>query len=147
MRTGRTQENTSMNVRARQRIDDTSPQVRRMPPKQPVPSSYDQPRYQRGNDEPRYQRGNDQPQYQRGNDQPQYQRGNDEPRYQRGNDQPQYQRGNDHPQYQRGNHQHNSMRPTAVGRPPPPTGIRCGECGGMYNNASARYCPQCGSRR
>jgi hypothetical protein len=138
MRTGRTQENTSMNVRARQRIDDTSPQVRRMPPKQPAPPSYDQPRYQRGNDEPRYQRGNDQPQYQRGNDQPQYQRGNDEPRYQRGNDQP---------QYQRGNHQHNSMRPTAVGRPPPPTGIRCGECGGMYNNASARYCPQCGSRR
>ena len=99
MRTGRTQENTSMNVRARQKSDGSSAQMRRRPP-QPAAPPPPPPSY-----------------------------------------------GNSRSQY--GNGQHNSMRPTAVGRAPPPqsSGIRCGECGGLFNNASARYCPQCGSRR
>lgn len=96
MRTGRTQENTSMNVRARQRNDETSAHLRRGPPPPAAPPSYGYSRSQYGNGQ-----------------------------------------------------QHNSMRPTAVGRAPPPqsSGIRCGDCGGLFNNASARYCPQCGSRR
>jgi hypothetical protein len=83
MRTGRTQENTSLNVRARQRNDEVGSQIRRVPPPQSGSYSYGQPRYQNGNN------------------------------------------------------QYNSMRPTA---------IRCGDCGSIYN-ASARCCPQCGSRR
>lgn len=95
MRTGRTQENTSMNVRARQRNDETSAHLRRGPPPPPAaPPSYGYSRSQQGSG------------------------------------------------------QYNSMRPTAVGRAPPQSsGIRCGECGGLFNNSSARYCPQCGSRR
>ncbi len=92
MRTGRTQENTSLNVRARQRNDEGGSYARRIPPPQPASSSYGQPRYQHGNN------------------------------------------------------QYNSMRPTAVGRPTQ-TVIRCGDCGNIFNNVSARYCPQCGSRR
>ena len=96
MRTGRTQENTNMNVRARQRNDETSAHLRRgpPPPSHAAPPSYGYSRSQQGNG------------------------------------------------------QYNSMRPTAVGRAPPQSsGIRCGDCGGLFNNASARYCPQCGSRR
>ena len=92
MRTGRTQQNTSLNVRARQRIDETGPSIRRGPPPPAGPSSYSQTRYQHDNS------------------------------------------------------QYNSSRPTAVGRPPP-SGIRCGECGSVFNNSSGHYCPQCGSRR
>jgi hypothetical protein len=93
MRTGRTQENTSLNVLARQRNDEGSSYVRRIPRPQPAySSSYGQTRYQYGNN------------------------------------------------------QYNSMRPTATGRAPPPTAIRCGDCGSISNNISSRYCPQCGSR-
>jgi len=93
MRTGRTQENTNLNVRARQRSEETNSYRRRGPPP-PAPPSYNQTR----------------------------------------------------PQY--GNGHYNSSRPTAVGRAPPQSSnIRCRECGGIFNNASARYCPQCGSRR
>jgi hypothetical protein len=92
MRTGRTQENTSLNVRARQKNDEGNSYGRRVLPPPVAPPSYNQPRYQYGNG------------------------------------------------------QHSSTRPTAVGRPPP-SGVRCGECGNFYNTASARYCPQCGSRR
>jgi len=94
MRTDRTQENTGLYVRARQRNDESGPYMRRglLPPV--APPSYNQTRSQ-------YSNG-----------------------------------------------QYNSTRPTAVGRlPPQSSGIRCGECGGLFNNASARYCPQCGSRR
>ncbi|CAF1223269.1 unnamed protein product [Rotaria sordida] len=94
MRTGRTNQNTSLNVRARQRNDEVNSYVRRASPIKFAPSSYGETRYQ-------------------------------------------------HP-----NSQYNSMRPTAVGRPPlPPTAIRCGECGNIFNIASARYCAHCGSRR
>lgn len=93
MRTGRTQENTNLNVRARQRNDDTGSYNRRPSPVRAAPNSYGEPRYQ----------------------------------------------------YR--NNQSNSMRPTAVGRPPPPTAVRCGECGNIFNNASSRYCAHCGSRR
>ncbi|CAF2716988.1 unnamed protein product [Rotaria sp. Silwood2] len=93
MRTGRTQDNTSLNVRARQRNDEVSSYRRRASPTKPAPSSYGETRYQYRNS------------------------------------------------------QHNSMRPTAVGRPPPPTAIQCGECGNIFNNSSARYCAHCGSRR
>jgi len=94
MRTGRTQENTSLNVRARQKTDEGSSYMRRTLPPPVAPSSYKQT------------------------------------------------------QSHYGNGQHHSTRPTAVGRPPPQSfGIRCGECGSIFNNASARYCPQCGSRR
>ncbi|CAF1284359.1 unnamed protein product [Rotaria magnacalcarata] len=93
MRTGRTQENTSLNVRARQRNDEGSSHIRRASPAKPAPSSYGEPRYQYRNSQP------------------------------------------------------NPNRPTAVGRAPPPTSVRCGDCGSMFNNASARYCPHCGSRR
>ncbi|CAF4243491.1 unnamed protein product [Rotaria sp. Silwood2] len=94
MRTGRTQDNTSLNVRARQRNDEVSSYRRRASPTKPAPSSYGETRYQYRNS------------------------------------------------------QHNSMRPTAVGRPPPPpTAVQCGECGNIFNNSSARYCAHCGSRR
>jgi rubrerythrin len=92
MRTGRTHENTNMNVRARQRNDEESSYSRRVLPPPVAPHSYSQTRNQYGNG------------------------------------------------------QYNSSRPTAVGRPPP-SGIRCGDCGNVFNNPSARYCPQCGSRR
>jgi hypothetical protein len=84
MRTGRTQENTNLTVRARQRNDEVGSIIRRIPPPRSGPTSYGQPRYQYSNN------------------------------------------------------QYNSMRPTAV---------RCDDCGGIFNNTSARYCPQCGSRR
>jgi rubrerythrin len=90
MRTGRTQENTNLNVRARQRTDEEPLYPRRVPPPQPA---YDQTRYQYSNN------------------------------------------------------QYNSMRPTAVVRPSGSINVRCGECGVMFNNTSARYCPQCGARR
>ncbi len=93
MRTGRTQENTSLNVRARQRSDEGGPYTRQVPPPQQAPSSYGRT------------------------------------------------------QYQYGNNQSNSMRPTAIARPPPSKAIRCGDCGSIFNNNSGRYCPQCGSRR
>jgi hypothetical protein len=93
MRTGRTQENTNLNVRARQRTDEGSGYARRVPPPQQPPPSYGRP------------------------------------------------------QYQHSNNQSNSMRPTAVGRPPVSTTIRCGDCGSIYSNNLALYCPQCGSRR
>jgi hypothetical protein len=51
MRTGRTQENTSLNVRARQRNDEGGSYVRRIPPTQPAPSSYGQTRYQYSNNQ------------------------------------------------------------------------------------------------
>ncbi len=109
MRTGRTHENTNLNVRAREntssnvrgrpRNDEKNSYIRRGPPPPAAPPSYNQTR----------------------------------------------------PQYGNGNGQYNSSRPTAVGRQPPPppqtSGIRCGECGSLFNNASARYCAQCGSRR
>ncbi len=94
IRTGRSNENTNLNVRARQRSDETGSYARRVLPPPVAPPSYSQKR----------------------------------------------------PQY--GNGQYNPSRPTAVGRAPPQSsGIRCGECGSMFNNATARYCPQCGSRR
>ncbi|CAF1118098.1 unnamed protein product [Rotaria sordida] len=93
MRTGRTQENTSLNVRARQKNDEASPYIRRGPPPPAPPPSYSQIRNQYGNS------------------------------------------------------QHNSTRPTAVGRPPPPSAKRCNECGSIFNNTSAHFCAQCGSRR
>ena len=96
MRTGRTQENTNLNVRARHRTDDVGPYRTRMPPPAPPPS-YAQTRNQYGNGMP--------------------------------------------------NGQQKSMRPTAVGRPPPGATVRCGDCGSMFNNSTARFCPQCGSRR
>ena len=93
MRTGRTQQNTSLNVRARQRNGETSSYMRRAPPPPlAAPPSYSPTRYQYGNG------------------------------------------------------QYNYTRPTAVGRLPP-SRIRCNECGSVFNNASARFCPQCGSRR
>lgn len=50
MRTGRTQENTNLNVRARQRTDETSPQIRRgAPPPPPPRPAYSQTRNQFGN--------------------------------------------------------------------------------------------------
>lgn len=100
MRTGRTQENTNLNVRARQRTDEGGSYVRRAPPPPQYPSSsssYGQPRYQYSNN------------------------------------------------------QYNSMRSTDVGRPSYPSSssisVRCGDCGSMFNNTAARYCPECGSRR
>lgn len=93
MRTGRNQENTSLNVRARQRTDDVPPYVHRKSQPRPAPPSYGDTRYQYGNS------------------------------------------------------QNNYTRPTAVGRIPPSIGVRCGECGSVYSNGSARYCPHCGSRR
>ncbi len=129
MRTGRTQENTSLNVRARQGKHEPSSNMRRIPPPPVAPPSYGQTRSQYGNNQSQY--GNNQSQYR--NNQSQY-----------GNNQSQY--GNNQSRY--GNNQNNSTRPTAVGRPPPQSsGVRCGECGSIFNNASARYCPQCGSRR
>ena len=92
MRTGRTQENTNLNVRARQRTDEVSSYMRRMPPSQQAPVSYSYSKYQ----------------------------------------------------YE--NNQYNSTRPTAIGRPLPGA-IRCGECGGIFNHPSARFCPHCGSKR
>lgn len=95
MRTGRTRENTSLNVRARQKNDETSSYMRRAPPPPVAPP-------------------------------------------------PSYGKTRSH----YGNGQYNSTRPTAVRRlPPQSSGIRCGECGSTFNNATARYCPQCGSRR
>jgi arylamine N-acetyltransferase len=93
MRTGRNQENTSLNVRARQRNDEGGSYARRISPRQQAPSSYGRT------------------------------------------------------QYQYANNQSNSMRPTAIARPPVSTTIRCGDCGSIFNNNLARYCPQCGSRR
>ncbi|CAF3681666.1 unnamed protein product [Rotaria sp. Silwood1] len=95
MRTGRTQANTSLNVRARQRNDEAGSYIRRGPPPPAPPPSYSQTRNQYGNS------------------------------------------------------QYNSTRPTAVGRPPPQlsSGKRCNECGSVFNNSSARFCANCGSRR
>jgi len=91
MRTGRTQENTTLNVRARQRSDDGGTYTRRIPPGQPATSSYGQARQQYSNN------------------------------------------------------QYSLSRPTAAGRPPP-VAVRCGDCGNISNNISAKYCPHCGSR-
>lgn len=97
MRTGRTQENTELNVRARHRSDDFVPQRSRIPPPAPPPSY--------------------------------------------GNTRSQYGNGMANGQYNK------SMRPTAVGRPPAGATIRCGDCGNVFTTATARFCPQCGSRR
>ena len=98
MRTGRTQENTTLNVRARQRNDEEGVYYRRTQPPPPP-----QQRQQLSNS---YY-------------------------------------GQTRQQY--GNNQYSSTRPTAVGRAPP-VAIRCGDCGSIFNNLSARYCPHCGSR-
>ncbi len=136
MRTGRTQENTSLNVRARQGKNEPNSNMRRIPPPPVAPPSYGQTRSHYGNNQSQY--GNNQSQY--GNNQSQSR--NNQSHY--GNNQSQY--GNNQSRY--GNDQNNSRRPIAVGRPPPQSsGIRCGECGSIFNSASARYCPQCGSRR
>ena len=102
MRTGRTQEHTDMNVRARQRSDDGGPYRTRIPPPAPS-SSYGQTRSQYGNG---MSNGMSNGQY------------NNKP-----------------------------MRPTAVGRPPAGSTVRCGDCGNMFTNSSARFCPHCGYRR
>lgn len=81
MRTGRTEENSHLNVRARQRNDEGYAYQRRVP----VSTSYDQTRYQYA-----------------------------------------------------GNNQYNSTRSSAV---------RCSDCGNAFHNISAKYCPECGSRR
>lgn len=53
MRTGRTQENTSLNVRARQRNDEVTPQMRRgrPPPPPAAPPAYSHQRNQYGNEQ------------------------------------------------------------------------------------------------
>ncbi|CAF0913736.1 unnamed protein product [Adineta steineri] len=49
MRTGRTQEHTTLNVRARQQNGDPSPYMRRIPPILTAPASYSQTQYHYGN--------------------------------------------------------------------------------------------------
>ncbi|UJR14793.1 hypothetical protein I4U23_001781 [Adineta vaga] len=96
MRTGRTQENTTLNIHARQRSDEGGTYIRRVQPPPQRQQQYSSSHY-----------------------------------------------GQTRQQY--GNNQYSSTRPTAVGRQPP-IAIRCGDCGSIFNNLSARYCPHCGSR-
>jgi hypothetical protein len=94
MRTGRTRENTGLNVRARQRSNESGSRMRRGPAPPVASPSYSQTRPQRGNG------------------------------------------------------QYNYARSTSLGRPPVRTSaIHCSECGSMFNNATSRYCAQCGFRR
>ncbi|CAF0879129.1 unnamed protein product [Adineta ricciae] len=95
MRTGRNQDNTNLNVRARQKNDDASIYMRRLAPMPSAPSSYSQTRYHHSNN------------------------------------------------------QHNSTRPTTIGRPPlaPTSGNRCHDCGRTYLIPTARFCTECGSQR
>ncbi|CAF1213080.1 unnamed protein product [Adineta steineri] len=128
MRTGRTQENTNLNVHARQRSDGGGVYLRHVKPEQYAPSSYSQPRQQQyassSYSQPRRQQ------------QQQYAPSSySQPRQQQQQQQ----------QQQYSNNQYSFTRPTAVGRSQQ-VAIQCGDCGSIFKNLSARNCPHCGSR-